>query len=128
MRFDWAKYLTLAREQVELSKKHTNKEALLRCAISRAYYSAFCSARNYLRDVEKAKGLGKSSKVHQVVIDQFADSTNTAKKDMGEVLRRLRELRNHADYQDRFRNLEGTALLSLSYAKVVIESLEEFRS
>jgi len=128
MRFDWTKYLTLAQDQVKLSKGHTNKEALLRCAISRAYYSAFCNARNYLRDFEKAKGLGHSSKVHQLVIDQFEDSANTAKKDMGAILRRLREFRNHADYQDRFRNLDKTAVLSLSYAEEIIECLNKLRS
>jgi uncharacterized protein (UPF0332 family) len=127
MGFDWAKYLTLAQEQVELSKKHTNKDALLRCAISRAYYSAFCNARNYLRDFEKAKGLGKSSKVHQLVIDQFEGSNNTTKKDIGAFLRRLREFRNNADYQDRFRNLETTVLLSLKFAEEVIENLEKLR-
>jgi len=128
MKFDWSNYLTLAQEMAELSKGHINRDALRRSLISRAYYAAFCNARNYLRDFEKAKGLGKSSKVHQLVIDQFADSTDTAKKNIGTVLRRLRDFRNHADYQDRFRNLEKTALQSLSSAKGIIESLNKLRS
>ena len=127
MSFDWTKYLTLAQEQVELSEKHENKEALLRCAISRAYYSAFCNARNYLRDVEKVKGLGKSSKVHQLVIDRFEDSTDTTKKDIGAFLRRLREFRNRADYRDRFRDLETPVLRSLQFAEAVIDYLNKLR-
>ena len=127
MSFDWTKYLTLAQDQVELSEGHANKEALLRCAISRAYYSAFCNARNYLRDFEKAQDLGKSSMVHQLVIDQFEGSTDTTKKDIGAFLRRLREFRNRADYQDKFRNLETKVLRSLEYAEEVIENLEKLR-
>lgn len=127
MSFNWTKYLILAQDQVALSKGHENREALLRCAISRAYYSAFCNARNYLRDFEKAKGLGMSSKVHRLVIDQFEDSDDTTKKDIGAFLRRLREFRNDADYKDNFRKLETRALRSLKHAEEVIENLEKLR-
>ncbi len=127
MSFDWVRYLTLAQDQVTLSKQHTNKEALLRCAISRAYYASFCKARNYLRDIDKVKGLGKASSVHRLVIDRFGISNDTTKNDIGAGLRRLRQFRNNADYQDRFRNLEKTALEALSDAEEVIENLNKLR-
>lgn len=123
MNFDWAKYLTLAQELAALSKGHTNKEALLRCVISRAYYAAFCKARNYLRDIGKDKTLDQSPHVHQLVIDRFESSNDRTKKDIGATLHRLRRIRNIADYQDRFHNLETTALRSMKYAEVVIEYL-----
>ena len=43
--FDWADYLTLAQE---LATRRSD-EAALRPAVSRAYYAAFCQARNVLR-------------------------------------------------------------------------------
>ena len=127
MRFDWGKYLTLAQDWADLSKGHVNKEALLRSAISRAYYASFCKARNHLRDIEKERGLGKSLQVHQLVIERFERSDSKAKKDIGTALDRLRKIRNIADYQDMFHDLEATALQSLQYAEEVIESLDKLR-
>jgi hypothetical protein len=46
---------------------------------------------------------------------------------IGAFPRRLREFRNNADYQDRFRNLEATVLRSLKFAEEVIENLEKLR-
>src|SRR5215813_2936570 len=109
MRFDWGKYLTLAQDWADLSKEHVNKEALLRSAISRAYYASFCKARNHLRDIEKERGLGKSLQVHQLVIERFERSDSKAKKDIGTALDRLRKIRNIADYKDRFRDIEEVA-------------------
>jgi uncharacterized protein (UPF0332 family) len=127
MKFNWGKYLTLAQDWADLSKGHVNEEALLRSAISRAYYASFCNARNYLRDIEKDRGLGKSLQVHQLVIERFERSDSKAKKDIGTVLGRLRKIRNIADYRDTFHDLEATALQSLQYAEEVIEELEKLR-
>ena len=41
--FEWAAYHTLARELATRS----GDEAALRTAVSRAYYAAFCRARNF---------------------------------------------------------------------------------
>ena len=128
MRYDWGKYLILAQDWAELSKEHVNKEALLRSAISRAYYASFCKARNHLRDIEKDRGLGKSLQVHQLVIERFERSDSKAKKDIGTALGRLRKIRNIADYQDSFRNLRKTALRSLKYAEDVFEYLDRLHS
>lgn len=128
MRFDWVRCLTLAQELAALSKGHTNREALQRCVISRAYYAAFCKARNYLRDVDKDKALmDQSPHVHQLVIDRFAGSNDTTRKDIGTALRRLRIIRNIADYQDKFRDREMAVLRSLGYAEAVIDNLNKLR-
>ena len=52
MSFDWTEYLNLADILVRDRASYTNEEACFRAAISRAYYYAFCSARNRARDVE----------------------------------------------------------------------------
>lgn len=128
MSFDWMKYLTLAQEWAELSKGHVNREALLRCVISRAYYAAFCKARNHLRDIDKDTDLDQSPHVHQLVIDRFEGSNDRTKEDIAATLRRLRKIRNIADYQDSFRHLRKTALRSLKYAEDVVEYLDRLHS
>ena len=52
MPFDWKQYLELASELVRLSESRDagQNEAILRSVVSRAYYAAFCHARNYSRD------------------------------------------------------------------------------
>lgn len=51
MPFDWKHYLELARELAQPSASEPGqREAELWTAISRAYYAAFCHARNYSRD------------------------------------------------------------------------------
>jgi uncharacterized protein (UPF0332 family) len=127
MSFDWPRYLTLAQELVALSEEHANKEAFLRSAISRAYYAAFCQCRNYLRDIDKDKALDKSPNAHQFVIERFRGSNNTRKKKIGSYLFHLRKIRNVADYQDSFRDLEMTTLQSLKYAEKVIGGLHKLR-
>jgi uncharacterized protein (UPF0332 family) len=49
--FDWREYLNLARFLLYLESLGISKEALYRCAVSRAYYSAFGWARNYAEDI-----------------------------------------------------------------------------
>ncbi len=48
MSFNWSEYLNLAQELAGRSTEPPNQEARLRSSISRAYYAAFCKARNYL--------------------------------------------------------------------------------
>jgi len=52
MTFDWSEYLKLAQELAGQTVSPANEEAKLRSSVSRAYYAAFCKARNYLRDIE----------------------------------------------------------------------------
>jgi len=47
MNFCWKNYFSLAKELAEA----TEDEACLRSAISRAYYAAFCNARNHMARV-----------------------------------------------------------------------------
>ena len=46
MSFDWADYLKLAEALTQSLTVPGPEEAALRAAMSRAYYAAFCSARN----------------------------------------------------------------------------------
>jgi hypothetical protein len=53
MTFDWYQYLALAEYLYDNCDTFPNREACLRAAISKAYYAAFCSARNYARDFDR---------------------------------------------------------------------------
>jgi uncharacterized protein (UPF0332 family) len=125
MSFDWINYLTLARELADSSKRHSNKEALLRCAISRAYYAVFCKSRNYLRDIAHDQNLQSAKNTHAYVIETFVKSRNQTKKGIGDNLRRLRDCRNDADYEDIYRNIEMKTLLCLKYAEQIIDDFQK---
>jgi len=129
MRFDWSEYLNLAQELAATnSDSSANRDAKLRSAISRAYYSTFCLARNYLRDIEKDSILFRKNRninEHQYVAEAFIDhrSKNKNLVKIGENLSRLRELRNKADYEDTMFNLPTQARTALMLADNIISAL-----
>ncbi|MEG4303118.1 DNA-binding protein [Microcoleus sp. D3_18a_C4] len=131
MRCDWSEYLNLAQELAATnSESSPNREAKLRSAISRAYYSTFCLARNYLRDIEKDPRLFRKNRdinEHQYVAEEFIYHP-TKKKNLvkiGENLSRLRELRNKADYEDTMFNLQREARNALVLGENIISGLNE---
>jgi len=131
MRFDWSEYLKLAQELAATnSDSSANRDAKLRSAISRAYYSTFCLARNYLRDIEKDPRLFRKNRdinEHQYVADEFINhrSKNKNLVKIGENLSRLRELRNKADYEDTMFNLPTQARTALKLADNIIAVLSK---
>ncbi len=48
--FRWADYLDLAEELVQRGESGSLSDACMRSAISRAYYAALLTARNWLRE------------------------------------------------------------------------------
>ena len=128
-RFDWSEYLNLAQElSATNSDSSANREAKLRSAISRAYYSTFCLARNYLRDIEKDPRLFRKNRdinEHQYVAEEFIYHPTKMKNmvKIGENLSRLRELRNKADYEDTMFNLQREARTALMLAQNIISAL-----
>jgi uncharacterized protein (UPF0332 family) len=100
MSFHWADYLTLAQELTSLSAGSSIREAYLRSAISRAYYTAFLEARDYLVETVGEK-VPSDRNVHQYVADTFERSRDTRHRRVGGYLRHLRLIRNRADYSSR---------------------------
>ena len=127
MKFDWSEYFYLAKELAE-----TSEEAELRSAVSRAYYSAFCLARNYLRDTEQDPQLSPNKtydgNVHQYVAEQFIhhQSKSQTMIEIGKDLIRLRKMRNKADYEDTiFNNWLKEASYALMLAEKIISALSK---
>ena len=122
MSFDWLEYLTLAQELANQAINSSNQEARLRCAISRAYYAAFCKARNHLRYKEQ-RSFPNSGRVHQTVIETFEKSHDPVHQIVGQFLRNLRANRNIADYEDIVIDLPGITRGTLVQAEQVISLL-----
>ena len=121
MPFDWKQYLDLARElsQPTTSNAGTH-EARLRSAISRAYYAAFCHARNYSRDWLK------------FVPNHTADDHGRLRAFLKDGKRRgialkldqLRQWRNAADYEDSWTaDLATVANTAIGEAQRVLDLL-----
>jgi uncharacterized protein (UPF0332 family) len=122
MSFEWADYLDLARELAGQPTAHSILEAKLRSAISRAYYAAFCKARNHLRD-KQGFFIPPTGEAHKIVWRRFRNSPDKSRKRIGENLRRLLHDRRQADYEDVVNNLPTLTHKALARANQVISSL-----
>jgi uncharacterized protein (UPF0332 family) len=123
MSFDWADYLRLAESLVSNPNSPGPEEAALRAAISRAYYAAFCSARN-LAESRGEMIRARRSTDHWQVIDHFQDTPEFVRQQIGADLGRLRRFRNNADYDDRLKDPPLTvARLSVSIAHGILNAL-----
>lgn len=98
--FDWAEYLTLA-EDLRAGRTPTAAvEALQRAAVSRAYYAAFCPARDYLIDTGALSFVRREEpRLHEKVAETFKLSTSGTRREIGTWLREMREARNRCDYE-----------------------------
>lgn len=90
MSFDWKDYVSLAEELL-----NREEESSLRSSISRAYYGAFCIARNRKSYKDYA---GRD--VHQRVINEYKNSNDENEQVIGQALDELRKSRNNADYNE----------------------------
>ncbi len=128
--FDWCQYLVLARE-LNGEDKIADKEAKLRSSISRAYYAAFCKARNYLINVEHDPVVTDCERrydcnIHSRVINAFKNDYDGSRQQIGKDLFDLRTDRNKADYENKIRNLEGLAKISADSAEEIISQIDSF--
>jgi uncharacterized protein (UPF0332 family) len=126
MSFDWEQYLYLAQELAGKEPDvYCNEEAELRAAISRAYYAAFRLSRNFLvakGEYDLKYGYGS----HIDVINLFENSKIPERRPLGIHLRRMKIIRESADYDDIFRrgSLQEQANYLLERAKTIIERLQ----
>ncbi len=118
MCFDWEEYLNLARSLQGQRNKFT-QEAAYRCAVSRAYYAAFCYARNYARD-RQGYSPKYNSKDHRLVRKHFKSRGMIGIADM---LRELRQWRNNCDYNDSVYNISTMRNDAINNAQQIISML-----
>lgn len=94
----WEKFFTLAEE---LSK--TNEEEYLRSAISRYYYSLFNLCRFYLVNVMNEYEFDSKNNIHTKIIKRMINSNDYNEFEIGKNLKYLRNRRNNADYDLKFK-------------------------
>ena len=120
--FDWSEYLNLANKLIRSGSVLSADEACQRTAISRAYYAAYCQARNLARDRGWVILTGKT-KDHAIVKNHFKNSRQRNKKRIGIILERLRDARNDADYEDVLNNPDRIAWASIKQATEIFRLL-----
>ncbi len=125
MSFDWTEYFNLAKELSGQKGIVVSKEAKLRAAISRAYYAAYCKARNYLRDVIKDSQIPKGPNVHKYVVNKFKSDNRKNYRKIGINLDRLRIDRNKADYDDIVEGISSLYFTDLRYAQKILSTLSK---
>ncbi|SRR5216683_843182 len=118
-------YLILAEALFRERATFADEEACCRAAISRAYYAAFCAARNHARDNEGLT-LSNTAQDHQTVFVHYAQNPNVQHKAVAATLHRLRQQRNRADYDDP--NIQQVVVLTqtvLHQARQVFRVLQQ---
>lgn len=119
--FAWSRYLELAKELALRTD-----EASLRSAISRAYYAAYCTARNALRSRRELGVDVRES--HAVVWNAFLSRPDPNQRKIGMEGKRLHMARRRADYEDVIPNLAHLVQGTLLQADALLGEISAFDS
>jgi len=120
---NWSDYLKLAKELIQTSSQSHCKEAALRSSISRSYYAAFCTTRNYL--LGKKCSLPSDNTIHREIRITLEQSGNTENLRIAQNLKRLHNMRKKADYDDNINsNINSMAIDALIKAEDIIDALK----
>ncbi len=124
MSFDWTQYLFLAEQLNKEAGSSPKREAMLRSAISRAYYAAFCHSRKFLVD-QKNKVIPSNPAAHGLVRELFEDNGSTLELTIATNLDRLRIERNKADYDDEVSGIDSMPTFALKLCQEVFLNIRE---
>lgn len=121
MTFSWADYLIVARHLTEHSTASGYAEGCLRSAVSRAYYAALNTARSLLQDwgIE----VPETAEIHSFVPQWFLGEDDMDQREIGTLLKRLRDRRRKADYDNKVSKISSLANISLADAQLVIDRI-----
>ena len=123
MSFAWVEYLRVAEALVRQRGTLADAEACCRAAISRAYYAAYCAARNHARDVE-GLGLVQTGDDHRLVLGHYRRAADPLHQEIGEWLFRPRRHRSQADYADTLPDAVPRAVAACRRARRVFVLLQ----
>ncbi len=125
MSFDWTHYLFLA-ENLHKGFDNPPTEAMLRSCVSRAYYAAFCHARNYLIN-ERDEIIPTDGSAHNLVKRKFSEAESQTDSKIAENLNRLRLDRNRADYDDSIDDLGSTSDFAIILCQSIFLKIRELQ-
>lgn len=121
MDFDWKEYFKIAKYLSWAEEEGISKEAFFRTAVSRAYYSVFCSARNLA--VEKLNyKKEKKAEDHRKLRKFLSDRGHRA---LSSLINELRVWRNLCDYEDKVENIDRCYQSSLKYAEQAFKIINQ---
>ena len=120
MAFVWTENFDLAQYLSSQTDSTVSQEALMRCAVGRAYYAAFCHARNYARD-RHGLAVRSNGDDHSLVRRHFY---SRREKGVSLKLASLRDMRNACDYADEISDLPRMLAQALTEAQKVIAILK----
>ena len=119
MAFEWKQYLELAKFLDASEVPECISEATARCAVSRAYYAAFCHARNFARDNLDFVPSGYGDD-HSGVRRHYK---NKGKLHIYTKLGHLNVWRGQCDYNDKVSNLDKLLSSAIKQAEDIINGL-----
>ncbi|MCS6773433.1 MAG: hypothetical protein RMM31_08575 [Anaerolineae bacterium] len=117
--FDWRTYLHLAQVLLAQADRSPLQEAYQRSAVSRAYYAAFCHARNWAQTRLGFRPRGTAAD-HFGLKEHLAQSGASHFISAANLLDRLRKLRNQCDYEDKLPDLPVLAPSALQIAQQIL--------
>ena len=119
MSFDWSEYLSLAQELSGMEVAvPAGVEARQRVVISRAYYAAFCVAREYW--LAQGRAIPRNGRAHVSVRTEFSSSRDPRCRQLERKLKNLHENRKSADYENRLAGLTQMTEASLFLSAEII--------
>jgi hypothetical protein len=118
--FDWREFLALAIDIAGKSGEGYSLEATNRSAVSRAYYAAFCTAREYAI-YQWGFIATHTGRDHRALVAHL-EQANLWK--LSRRLVRLRQWRNLCDYQTVVNNLSSITEQALQLAQEVIDACQ----
>lgn len=123
MSFNWEEYLALAHELIGDSVAiPCGSNAKIRSSTSRAYYSAYCIARNYVENVTgDTSGKYRSGGSHSAVQAAYKRLPSQRAKKVATELERMQEAREKADYEEYLPTLPQLNQFTLLTARKVID-------
>ena len=122
MSFDWKNLLNFARQmELDAGNNPAIAEAMYRSAVSRAYFGAFCYARNYAKSFLKYQPK-QDERDHGSLRAHLKSKRHQGDADR---LERLRQWRNDADYLDElpWSNVQSVVATAIAEAEKIFKSL-----
>ncbi|QTA83055.1 Uncharacterized protein dnl_54480 [Desulfonema limicola] len=128
MSFDWRNYKILAEYLYKNVNAFPDREACFRALISRAYYSVFCSVRDYIK---QTYGISFTKSEHQAIPLYLKKTNDKLQQKIGRQLEGFFDDRVNADYKENWHNKQNivmTAGKSLKIANDIFKCLDELNS
>ena len=121
MPFNWREYLGVSRFLIGKSGNDFSEEAAARAGISRAYYAAYISARNYAESQWGYQPQPGRETSHRDLRDKFHIE---GRLEVEEKLRELAQWRKKSDYENEFHtNISRMHTNAIRRAEEVLDSL-----